>query len=200
MRAWTWVAASVALVAATGFANAQHREAGAHAHGRGTLNIALEGKHLSMELEAPGADIVGFEHKAQTDAQKAALEKAEQQLMAPQTLFELPAAAGCTFVTAAITVEGDTDHGHDHDHAATKDGDKDHDHDHQDHAGYEHSGFRVEYDFECKTPTSLTSIGFGYFKAFAGAQKLDVTVVTPKGQSKLEASRDKPHIELGGLI
>ena len=44
----------------------EHRELGAHEHGHGTLNIALEGSRLTMELEAPGVDIVGFEHAAST--------------------------------------------------------------------------------------------------------------------------------------
>ena len=32
----------------------------AHVHGHGILNIAVEGQVVEMELEAPGADIVGF--------------------------------------------------------------------------------------------------------------------------------------------
>ena len=67
---------------------------------RGTLNIAIEGARLTMELEAPGADIVGFEHKAKTEQQKAAVEKAKQQLAEPQALFKLPAAAGCVLKEA----------------------------------------------------------------------------------------------------
>ena len=60
--------------------------------------------------------------------------------------------------------------------------------------------FRVEYTFDCKAPASLTTIGFGYFKAFAGAQKLDVTVVTPKQQNKFEVNRARPRVDLGGMM
>jgi hypothetical protein len=49
-----------------------------------------------MEFEAPGDDIIGFEHEAKTPAQKTAAEKGKRQLLAPLALFKLPAGAGCT--------------------------------------------------------------------------------------------------------
>ena len=202
MRAWVGLAAGLALAAAAGAGYAHERQAGAHEHGRGTLNIALEGGRLSMELEAPGADIVGFEHKARTQKQKAAVERAEEQLGAPQALFQLPAAAGCEFEASSVSLEGHHDHGReakDHDHAH---GAKAHSHKHDDAAGgqAEHSSFRAEYAFNCTAPTNLTTIGFDYFKVFAGAQKLDVTVIGPKQQSRFEVSRTKPRLDLGGMM
>jgi hypothetical protein len=193
-------------LAAAGVAEAQQRQAGAHEHGRGTLNIAIEGTRLSMELEAPGADIVGFEHKAKTKKQKAAVEKAEKQLGAPQALFQLPAAAGCEFEASNVSLEGD-EHGHEHGgDAKAKDHDHAHEakgksHGHDDATGEaEHSSFRAEYAFNCSAPANLTSIGFDYFKVFAGAQKLDVTVIGPKGQSRFEVSRARPRLDLGGMM
>src|SRR6185369_1509759 len=53
-------------VASPAFAAEEHRELGVHEHGRGTLNIAIEGNKVTMELEAAGVDIVGFEHAAKT--------------------------------------------------------------------------------------------------------------------------------------
>jgi hypothetical protein len=198
MRTWVLFAIGVGLAAAAGAGHAQQRQAGAHEHGRGTLNIALEGSRLSMELEAPGADIVGFEHKAKTQKQKAAVEKAMTRLEAPEPLFELPAAAGCVLEAASVRLEREG-HGHDHD-AKPHGGKHKHRHDKEPTGDSEHSSFRAEYAFDCKAPASLTTIGFGYFKAFASAQKLDVTVVTPKQQSRFEVSRSKPRIDLGGMM
>jgi hypothetical protein len=205
------LAAGFGLAASASIGSAQHRQADAHEHGRGTLNIAIEGARLSMELEAPGADIVGFEHKAKTEQQKAAIEKAEQQLMEGEALFQLPAAAGCTLETSSAVLEGE-----DHDHESKEHGHKDHGHKDSGHKhrgdkgdkhadakadhDQEHSAFRAEYGFLCKAPAALASIVFDYFKVFAGAQKLDVTVITPKGQSKFEVSRTKPRIDLGGMM
>ena len=204
MRAWVGLAVGIGLAAAAGAAYAQQREAGAHEHGRGTLNIAVEGTRVSMELEAPGADIVGFEHKAKTQKQKAAVAAAKKKLAAPQALFELPAAAGCALKGAKVAFEAE-EHGHDHDakhhggkgdshKEATKGATK------EEHANEEHSAFTAEYTFDCKAPASLTTIGFGYFKAFSGAEKLDVTVVTPKQQNKFEVGRANPRIDLGGMM
>src|SRR5262245_25375966 len=92
-------------------AQTAHRELGPHEHGRGTLNIAVEGNKISMELEVPGVDIVGFEHEAKTREDKATLEKAKQKLSAPLSLFKLPASAGCRVTEAKVEVEtGESDH------------------------------------------------------------------------------------------
>jgi hypothetical protein len=190
------LAAGVGLAAsAAGVGHTQeHRQLGPHVHGQGTLNIALEGSRLSMEFEAPGADIVGFEHAPSTPEQKSALEKAEKELKAPETLLQLPVSAGCTVADAKVTIESEHH----------EDGADDHDHDHDaadhDHTGHQHSAFHAEYAFDCKTPASLTTLAFDYFKHFAGAQKLNVTVITPKGQSSFEVTRDQPRLDLGGII
>ena len=163
-------------------AEEEHRELGAHVHGHGSLSIAIEETRLSMELEVPGMDIVGFEHAASTDEQTAKVEAAKALLQKPLGLFVLPAAAGCSVSAADVALEAE----HDHDHDA-------HDHD-------GHNQFHATYEFNCTSPADLTSIGFDYFKQFGGAQGLTVNVVTAKGQSKYEVGRDKPTLDLGGIM
>jgi hypothetical protein len=190
---------ALCIIAQTNPAAAQQRELGAHEHGRGTLNIAMEGTRVSMELEVPGVDIVGFEHAAETRKQKTAVDQAKKRLSTPQTLFKLPASAGCVVKEASAAVEGGE---HDQDQAkdpakADKEGagkgttEKE---------GKEHSEFQAKYTFECKTPANITAIEFDYFRAFPGAQKLDVNLITPKGQTKFEVTRAKPRIELAGMM
>lgn len=182
----------------SGAAQAQHRELGAHEHGRGTLNIAIEGTRVSMELEVPGADIVGFEHEAKTKKQKVAVDKAKAQLAAPLALFVLPAAAGCKVEETKVEIEtGDHDAKGDPKVAteAPKDAAKAADHD--DHG---HSQFHVEYALACTQPASLTGIEFAYFRTFAAAQRLNVNVITSKGQTKFEVTRAKPRIDLAGMM
>ena len=172
---------------------AQERQLGAHEHGRGVLNLAIEGTRVSLELEAPGADIVGFEHAARTARQTAALKQAKQQLLAPQALFKFPSAAGCVVAEARVDIETGE---HEHEDAkspgaagskaeAAEDG---------------HSNFHAEYTFNCKDPARITVIEFAYFRTFAGAQKLEVNVITPKGQSKFDVTRDKARIDLAGMM
>ncbi|GMG82148.1 DUF2796 domain-containing protein [Paralimibaculum aggregatum] len=93
------------------------RGLGAHQHGEGKLDIAFDGTAIAMELEAPGADIVGFEHAAGSDADRAALDEAKARLADPLSLFVLPEAAGCQLVEAQVAHFVD---GGDHDdHAET---------------------------------------------------------------------------------
>src|SRR5215510_7768828 len=84
-----------------------HRELGPHVHGHGTLNIAIEDKRVSMELEVPGMDIVGFEHAPSTGDQKAAVEAAKARLEKPLGVFTWPADAGCTVAEAKVDIEAE---------------------------------------------------------------------------------------------
>lgn len=201
MKARTLVAIAVAAAAAApSYAEEAHRELGAHVHGRGTLNIAVENTRVSIELEAPGMDIVGFEHEASSAEQKAAVSKAKKALGDPLSLFKLPATAACKLADAKTDVETEGAHDHDHGDKNDKHADHDHDdgHDHDDHAG--HTAFHVTYAIDCAKPENLTLITFDYFKAFAGAEALDVSVVTDKAQNKFEVTREKPVLDLAGAI
>ena len=123
----------------------------AHVHGSGALNIAIEGGSVQMELIAPGADIVGFEHDPKTDEDRAQIEKGAAMLKDAATLFTFPSGAGCEL--AEVDIEsgllGDDHDDHDHDEHAKDDHDHDdhgkdehakddHDHDHDEHAKDEH--------------------------------------------------------------
>lgn len=184
----------LAIMGQPNLAAAQHRELGAHEHGRGTLNMAVEGTRLSMELEVPGVDIVGFEHAAKTRKQKAAVDEAHKKLSAPQTLFKLPASAGCVVRQASAAVEGGE---HRDDRAKNKQEAEKGSAEAED---KEHSEFHAKYTFECKAPANITAIDFDYFRAFPGAQRLDVNLITAKGQTKFEVTRAKPRIDLAGMM
>jgi Protein of unknown function (DUF2796) len=187
----------VAAAAALSSAAEEHRELGAHEHGRGALNIAAEGNKVTLELEVPGVDIVGFEHAAKTSRDKATVEKAKTQLLAPLTLFKLPAAAECRVTEANVEVEvGDHDHGAEEDVSGAKEakGGKPAE------KSEGHAEFHARYALECAAPGNLTTIEFGYFRAFPAAEKLDVNVITQKGQSKFEVTRASPSLRLSGMI
>ncbi|WP_213865253.1 zinc uptake protein ZrgA [Vibrio crassostreae] len=138
-------------------ANEEFRSHDAHVHGQVEVNIAQDGQELLVEVTAPGADVVGFEHAPETAEQKKVFEQAIAQLNKPDELFSFNNAS-CTlkFKSVTNTLEGDHDeheghdhaeHGHDdhegHDHAEhDHDDHKDHDHaehDHDDHEGHNHA-------------------------------------------------------------
>ncbi len=168
------------------------RQLGAHEHGRGSLGIAIEGNTVSMELKAPGADIVGFERPAKSKKEKAAVEAAKKKLAAALKLFVPPADAGCKLTSAKVELEIEDAHGGDA-------GGKKHDHGH-DHKDDSHSEFHAQYGLTCSAPERLTGLTFDYFKAFKGANALEVQVIGPKGQTKYDVTRKKPALELAGVI
>jgi hypothetical protein len=53
------------------FAPAMSHEA--HVHGIGKLDVAVEGANLSLHLDTPLANLVGFEHTAKSDKDKNAI-------------------------------------------------------------------------------------------------------------------------------
>ena len=166
-------ALAVLMTAHSAFAQHKHRQHGAHVHGHGKLNIAIEAGKVEMELEVPGADIVGFEHAAKTEKQKAGIAEAKAKLAKPGELFQFAAQAGCQQTKAEVRLEG---------------GDK------------EHSEFHANYAFTCASTAQLKVIGFPYFKTFTGAKELSVGIVSPKGQSKRKVTRTKPRVDIGRLM
>lgn len=159
----------------------------AHEHGRGTFNMAVSGKTVVIEFEAPAADIVGFEHEPTTKAQKKAVSDARKKLEKPLGLFALSPAAGCK-VTKASVESGqnvtEEKHGHSHGHS--------HDHDKKSakaEEGEVHSEWHAKYELSCSKPASLGEITFAYFDTFANAEELEVSLVGDRGSRKFEATR-----------
>ena len=113
------------------------READAHEHGVGTLNIAFEGNTVAMEFHAPGSDIVGFEYAAESAKDRAAIDAAVATLARPADLFVMPAGAECTVTQASAALESEEEHAaHDDDHDDHAKHNDDHD-DHDDHAKHD---------------------------------------------------------------
>jgi Protein of unknown function (DUF2796) len=185
------ITAAAIVAGSCALAAEEHRQLGPHEHGHGRLDIAIEGKRMSMELEVPGADIVGFEHEASTPEQKTAVEKAKATLGDALSVFKLPADAGCRLADAKVAIQPEDEHEHD---AA----------DHKDDAahegeGHHHSEFHVTYAIDCAAPEKLTGIDFKYFDDFAGAQQLDINLVTEKGQTHYQVTRAQPSLKFGEM-
>ncbi|WP_165666320.1 DUF2796 domain-containing protein [Metapseudomonas otitidis] len=159
-----------------------HGSLGVHEHGVARLNAALDGSTLELELESPAMNLVGFEHEARSDADKAAVAKARAELEKPLALFALPEAAGCKVSEQKLesplfgnAPEKAHEHEHEHKH---EDGDK---HDH------EHSEIHAHYHLECATPAKLTGLDLkGLFTRFPATQKIQVQLIGPKGQQGAE--------------
>lgn len=157
-----------------------HEGHGAHEHGHGHLNLVLDGNQLMIELQAPAADLVGFEHAAKTDAEKAQYAEAMARLKQPDALFRLDPAAGCTLTQQEINApKEEHDHDHDHDKAGA-----DHDEHHHDEAG--HADLGAMYTYTCAAPAKLTGLEATLFSVYPSLEKLSVQGILPAGQTAAE--------------
>ncbi|OAI93845.1 DUF2796 domain-containing protein [Pseudomonas putida] len=154
-----------------------HGALGAHEHGVAHLNAVLDGNTLELELESPAMNLVGFEHAAQSDADKAKVAAVRAQLEQPLKLFGLTAAANCKDSDQELQspLFGD---------APAKDDDGDGDEHEQG-----HSDIHAHYRFECAKPDALRSLDLApLFKTYPSTQKIQVQLIGPGGQKGVEAT------------
>ena len=153
-------------------AAASERHLDAHEHGVSSLKIAQDGDRIQFELEAPGNDIVGFEHAAESDAERKAVDGALETLQAPDKLFSVVQDARCKLLEAEAEFETEGDH----------------------------AGFHVSWTLECRNVAATTSLNFGYFGAFERAREVEVEAFGNAGQSAYEVERDTTTLDLTGVI
>jgi len=155
-------------VGSTAPAEERHPQLEAHRHGQGTLDVAIEGDRMVMELGAPGTDIVGFEHEPATEAETAATDEARSLLREPLTLFGIPEAAGCRAESVEVVRTEEA----------------------------AHAEFHGTYTLVCRSIEDLIRMTLRYFEAFPAAEELVVSVVGPRSQSRYFLDRSNPVIDL----
>ncbi|ENM5791353.1 DUF2796 domain-containing protein [Vibrio mimicus] len=179
----------------------QHRQHEAHVHGQVELNIAQDGHDLLIEITAPGADVVGFEHAPQDETQQKVLKQALDTLHLPKELFVLNNKAQCetreVFIKHNLGGEEHEDH---HAHHNEKHDHSEHDHKGHDHEGHEHENehgtFTVQYQFHCEAIEELKQIDTQWFQYFPSTEKIQANVLTEKQQSALQLNAKQTRINL----
>ena len=86
-----------------------HREHDPHEHGRGMLDIVLEGEELVAELRIPAVNVVGFEHAPRDDTEREAVREALARLANAATVLVPAADAECEIEDVEAEIAG-TDH------------------------------------------------------------------------------------------
>ncbi len=152
----------------------------AHEHGALKLDVAIEGKRLTIEMEAPLDNLLGFERAPRTDAERQAATAVLARLRNPERgarLFGPDAAAQCRLDTAEVQaplLEA----------AAGASGQGD------------HADLDARYEFTCAQPAELRTLAVGLFEAYPRIQRIDVQVAGPKGQSKATLRRPARAVKL----
>jgi hypothetical protein len=167
------VAVACGLSATGAWAPAGAHEA--HVHGVGKLDVALDSNTLTLHLDTPLVNLIGFEHEAKSAPDRQAAQKMSIQLRSAAAMFVTTPAAECkpasvTLVSAALAPallgEAPAAMGK---AARAKAG--------------EHADLDGDFVFHCAHPERLEAIDVRLFDAFPGFHQIDVQAVTPKRQS-----------------
>ncbi|MFH4765138.1 zinc uptake protein ZrgA [Vibrio alginolyticus] len=208
------LALAIGLTLSTAANANEYRQHGAHVHGHVEFNIAQDGKDLLVEITAPGADVVGFEHAPKNAQQEQALKQAVATLEDSNALFAINSQADCNVEEAYVShnlseTHEEHDHSeHDHDDHAHHDheGHEHHDHNehhdkhdhHDDHdEAHDHGGhgeFSVQYRFSCEQVNQLSQIQTDWFNQFPTTESINVNIFTDTMQSAIKLSKDNSQI------
>ncbi|EHR6735514.1 TPA: DUF2796 domain-containing protein [Vibrio parahaemolyticus] len=186
----------------------EYRQHSAHVHGHVEFNIAQDGSDLLLEITAPGADVVGFEHAPENAEQEKTLQHAVATLEDSNALFAINPQAQCEIEEVHVEHSLGGQHeehehhdheGHDHDEHAHHDHDK-HEHDgHEGHAHSEHSDhgeFTVQYRFHCAQVGELSRIQTDWFNQFPSTESVNVNLFTDTTQSAISLTKSNTQIAI----
>ena len=189
---------AVALVATAIPAAAQEtREMGAHEHGVSTVQVAVEDGTVTIDLHAPGMDVVGFEHEPESADDMRLVSGAVLQLTRASEIVELDAGAACLIVEVLA-------HRHGHGHGGYEGAADDHEHGEEEHseeahseeAEGDHSEFHARYVFACEDADALSEISFPFFERFEGAREIEAEYVTAAGAGADELAAESATLSL----
>ena len=148
-----------------------HASLDSHAHGVMHMDAVLDGNTLSIAIESPTMNFLGFEHVPASDAEKSRLTATRELLEQPLKLISLPVSADCN--VHSVDVESAL---FDAKPQANK-----------------HSDIDASYTLTCKTPSALKSLSLApLFKQFPATEEVEVQWVGPNGQLGAELTPDSP--------
>ncbi len=178
----------------------EYRQHSAHVHGHVEFNIAQDGSDLLLEITAPGADVVGFEHAPENAEQEKTLQHAVATLEDSNALFAINPQAQCEIEEVHVEHSlGGQHEEHDHDGHAHHDHDK---HEHDGHEGHDHSEhsdhgeFTVQYRFHCAQVGELSRIQTDWFNQFPSTESVNVNLFTDTTQSATSLTKSNTQIAI----
>jgi hypothetical protein len=150
----------------------------AHVHGLAKMDIAVEAKTITVNLNTPLDNLVGFERAPRTDGERKRVDEAVTRLRAGDQMFKFDPAAGCKMtgveLSSAVLKLGPAT-------AAPKDG---------------HAELEGNWQFSCSDATLARHVDVGLF-TFNPLKRVEVQLALPKTQLKRELKRPNQRLVLG---
>lgn len=168
-----------------------------HTHGEGTLQVLQAGSDWQLVLQLPAADVLGFEHKPETTAERRQFEKAESTLSRFKDVFSIDAKCSVVDTTMESPWQEALEHEKNH-HDADEHDEHGHHYEHEEHGEEDkhamHSDFRVAYLLTCESPISEVEItGFGLWPSVS---MLRATWITQTNQQTFIIEASEPSFEV----
>ena len=144
-----------------------------HSHGKGLLQLSLNGDLLQGQWTMPMEALLGFEQLPKNPKQTEAMNELQKSLQNASYFIELPAEAKCQ----QIEVKADSDM-------------------FQGIKGKAHSDLQYAFKFKCANPQALTKFGFPFFKSHIKSHQLKVEWVSQGAQKSATVRSSKPTFAL----
>jgi hypothetical protein len=143
-----------------------HAQGKPHEHGALKVDVAIDGGRLSIDVEMPLDNLVGFERAPRTETERKSAADALDRMRAGASLFKPNPEAQCapagTRVDAPILEEGAR--------AMPPSG---------------HADLDATYTYQCARPAQLAALDIAIFDAFKRVKRIEVQVAGPQGQSRV---------------
>jgi len=179
------------------------RSAESHTHGDAELAVVLEGNVVTIELDTPLYNLLGFEHAPKTEAQKTTASRAEKNLGQGKGLFSFNQGAGCELISNIQDIhlfehESREDEHDDHDDEHDDHHDEDHHEEHSEdaHDDETHKDVILQYEFQCQKPSSLSNVSVNLFEFFSELSEIDVTYLGPSTQRQVKMTQDNSQMDM----
>jgi len=181
-------ALAVLAASALGLSPAHAAPKKAHQHGVAALGVAVEKARISITLDSPLDNLLGFERAPRNDDEKQRAEALVARLKTASTLLRIDPAAGCTLATVEIDAPllGQGREPSTTSTPSTPAAD----------ANSAHADLEADFEFTCTDGGKAGFVEVGLFEAFKGLQRIEAQIVGPKGQAKAVLKRPTARITL----
>ncbi|AOY89850.1 metal ABC transporter substrate-binding protein [Marinobacter salinus] len=158
---------------------------GAHQHGHAGLQVAVSGNQIDLIFTSPAYNLLGFEHKARTEAQKIRV-KDTIAWLGDTPLVNTPE-SGCSLNEADVHSDAgpDDDNGDHHDHG----------HDHGEQPG-SHSDIDVTQTLTCSGLEDSDELATPLTTRFPELEELSVEWVWSEGQGSVRLAQGESNFTL----
>jgi hypothetical protein len=157
-------------------------EPGAHVHGVASLQVAVDDKTLTMNFSSPLDNLIGFEHKAQNQAEVGKVQNMINQFYKKPSLFTPSKTAECQIKTIKL------------DSLVIKKKPEDIAKKPEQEEEVGHADLDGEFIFTCNHPEKISDLQVNLFKIFPNLHQLNVEVVSAKGQSAAKLTPENNQI------